>query len=91
MHTQDIKDVLTVSRILNVSSDPAVVIAALIEWRDDSLGTVETVVAEAQPEPAPAPAKAAPAKAAPKGRAKPPPPPADDDGPSPDPSDDADF
>jgi hypothetical protein len=90
MHAQDIKDVLTVSRILNVSSDPAVVIAALIEWRDDSLGTVETAVAQAQPEPEPKPVKAAPAKAT-KGRAKPPPPPADDDGPSPDPSDDADF
>lgn len=85
MKAQDIKDVLTVSRILGVSSDPAVVIATLIDWRDGSLGTVEVVAqqdhsvaenaAATVEAKAPAPAKAAakaPAKAAPKGRAKPP-------------------
>lgn len=107
MEAQEIKDVLTVSRILAVSSDPAVVIASLIEWRDGTLGVVEVVAAQAEikdkPEPpAPAkapPAKAAPAKAAGKGRAKPPPSrtsePDDSVGgefeASPDPSDDADF
>lgn len=44
MNTQEIKDVLEVSRILyryESEDTPADVIAALINWRDDSLGRVE--------------------------------------------------
>lgn len=78
MKAQDIKDVLQVRDIIANADGTADLIATLIDWRDGSLGTVESVTpqqdhsaaedaaaaAEAKAVKAPAPAKA-PAKAAP--------------------------
>lgn len=41
MQAQDIEDVLTVRNIIAKPEGAAAIIAALIDWRDGSLGTVE--------------------------------------------------
>lgn len=97
MNSQEIQDVLTVSRIINeLTNGPATfteTVAAVLDWRDGSSAAEPLVLKKPEPEPEPV-AKAKAAKATRKAPAKAA---ADDDEPafepSPDPSadDEPDF